>query len=99
MGKPQAAVLAKHLQKYRVGDAGGGISAVRSSEWTGSGPGAPGLLGWSMTSDFIAASMSPQPGSATAGSGPGLLRMAMSAAKSMSKVIGKRMKTVYDYTH
>jgi hypothetical protein len=77
MGNPQAAIFAGHLQRYRAG-----------------GSGAPPALppGDSVKADRIAT----QPGSPPAGAaadGPGRLRMALSAARSMGRFVGSGFKT------
>src|SRR5262249_26824918 len=76
MRNPQAAVFAEHLRKYQAGETGAGL--VRGTE-TGSA-GATAYLGGSIEASLWSAPPNPAVGSSPA-AGPGLLRMAVSAAK------------------
>jgi hypothetical protein len=78
-GKPQAEWFAEHLEKYRRGDAG--LSALESDAAAGQ----PTFVDGSIMSGAWMA----QPGSLPQkANGPGLLRMAFTAARSMSKFFG-----------
>lgn len=81
-GNPQAAWYADHLRRYRTGERAGGLGsnetgAADSALWNGS-----------LTTGLWQA----QPTESAAGS-PGLLRMAVSAARSMAKFLGSGLKT------
>jgi tetratricopeptide (TPR) repeat protein len=86
MGRPQAAWYGSHLQKYRMGlyeDAPVGTGAIM------------GLSPQSYLGSAVVASVMPGqsgPSSSQPNSGPGLLRMAMSATKAMATFIGSGMK-------
>jgi tetratricopeptide (TPR) repeat protein len=84
MRNPQAAVFAEHLQKYRQGEAAqslGGSQDLMS-------PGSPGaFLGGALEAGLLAGT-GPSQGLAVPAEGPGLLRMALSAAKSLGKFVG-----------
>lgn len=87
IGHPYAGWFAEHLRKYQRGEQDSGLSIQES---TGAGA-APAIWNGAVTpGDWLGASgfnaMSLQ--------GPGWLRMALSAAKSMAKFIGSGMKTV-----
>ena len=90
LGKPQASWYGAYLQKYRMGlfDNGPapGVAGVAA------GPGA--YLGGSLVAGVVAGQV---PGQAQANpkgtSGPGLLRMALSATKSMAQFAGSGFKT------
>jgi tetratricopeptide (TPR) repeat protein len=80
-GYPEAAWYAAHLRKYRAGGSLGGLgraASPRSSTFSTATAAAP-------VSMAVAA-----PGART---GPGLLRMALNAAKSMAQFLGSRLKT------
>jgi tetratricopeptide (TPR) repeat protein len=91
LGKPQASWYGAYLQKYRMGlteDAPPATAAVADRS-------AAAMLGGSI----VAGVMAGQPGEAAATapratSGPGLLRMALSATKAMAAFIGSGLKTV-----
>lgn len=87
LGKPQAGWYGAYLQKYRMG-------VVDDSPQAGGGAGASPLayLGGSI----VANAMAQQPVASSSGqakSGPGLLRMAMSATKAMANFVGSGFKT------
>jgi tetratricopeptide (TPR) repeat protein len=85
MGNPQAAVFAEHLKKYSAGETGAAL---------GGEPAGPAVaLGGSVEADLLARPTTPSGGPETA-QGPGLLRMALSAAKAMAKFVGSGFKTV-----
>jgi tetratricopeptide (TPR) repeat protein len=95
MGNPHAKWFADHLQKYRTGDSGAALGGTLPA-----GPGMPpGVLAGG---SIVASSWAGQPGAWSApeqtGSGPGLLRMAFSAAKSMTKFFGSGLKMVTPQT-
>jgi tetratricopeptide (TPR) repeat protein len=87
MRNPQAALFAEHLRKYRAGETGAALAAPPAAP-----AGSPeAYLGGSVVADLWAA---PGPGQAAApAEGPGLLRMALSAAKSMARFVGSGFKT------
>ena len=84
LGKPQAKVLADHLQKYLNGE-------------TLMAPGAGGAPGTNPAAAFggaiVAGGWSPL-GPTPVVQGPGLLRMAFSVTKSMARFLGSGMKRV-----
>ena len=84
MGKPQAELFTNHLRSYRLSEAGGtqdpGLAAAVPY---GGAVTVGALMGYN-----------PQPESAQAASGPGLLRMALSAARAMTTFFGAGFKTV-----
>jgi tetratricopeptide (TPR) repeat protein len=81
--KPQADLFARYLQRYLKGDPLGGIG--------GSVPGvAPGS---SFGGSIVSSVMPGQPESGQVASGPGLLRMAVSAVRSMTRFVGSGFKT------
>jgi tetratricopeptide (TPR) repeat protein len=92
MGRPQAAWYGSHLQKYRMGlfedapaDAPAGVSVSPQS-----------YLGGAMVASVMASSQAVSAQGQKASppnSGPGLLRMAMSATKAMTTFVGSGMKT------
>jgi tetratricopeptide (TPR) repeat protein len=79
LGSPSASALTDHLHKYRLGEA---------SMW----PGAGGLAG----GPILAGNWAATPGAAAGqpASGPSLLRMGISVAKSFGKFIGDGAQTV-----
>ena len=88
MGRPQAAWYGSHLQKYRMGlyeeqpaSMGAGVTVSPHS-----------FLGGSIVASVMAGQSPPGPSASEANSGPGLLRMAMSASKAMATFIGSGMK-------
>jgi tetratricopeptide (TPR) repeat protein len=95
-GKPQTVDLATHLELYRSGD-----PAARLSLTSGSGPAE--RAGANSNGAFVVTAFSSQTGFSHAqeesATGPGLLRMAISAAKSMAKFLGSGCQTVSAATH
>jgi tetratricopeptide (TPR) repeat protein len=87
LGKPQASWYGAYLQKYRMG-------VVDESPSAGGGPGVSPLsyLGGSIVANAMA-QQPVSPNAAAAKSGPGLLRMAMSATKAMANFVGSGFKT------
>ncbi len=88
MGRPQAAWYGSHLQKYRMGlyeeqpaALGAGVSVSPHS-----------FLGGSIVASVMAGQSGQGQSASQANSGPGLLRMAMSATKAMATFIGSGMK-------
>ncbi len=83
LGNPRAALYAEHLRRFRSGEAvlgPNGSAGSQSASWTGTG----------RIEEFAAGGWSSavtQPAS-TGARGPGLLRMAISAAKSMARFVG-----------
>ncbi len=88
MGRPQAAWYGSHLQKYRMGlyeeSAGVSSSGVSVSPQS--------YLGGAIVASVMPGQQQSQAASQP-NSGPGLLRMAMSATKAMATFVGSGMKT------
>jgi tetratricopeptide (TPR) repeat protein len=89
MGRPQAAWYGSHLQKYRMGlyeeapaAAGAGVSMSPQS-----------YLGGAIVASVMPGQGSQGQSASLPNSGPGLLRMAMSATKAMAAFVGSGMKT------
>jgi len=94
MGKPQARWFDELLKKYRMGDASirpGPSDSARASA----------LFGGSIDTGATSARTGQQPGArgAQAPSGPGLLKMALSAAEAMAKFLGSGLKTADHETY
>ncbi len=89
LGKPQAGWYGAYLQKYRMGL----YDTWPAPESTGVVAGPQAFLGGSLTAGVMAGP--PSGGSTTPKStnGPGLLRMALSATKSMAQFAGSGFKT------
>jgi tetratricopeptide (TPR) repeat protein len=85
LGNPQASVFAEHLRKFQAGETGAALAAAPSPATAGSAA----YLGGVVEAGLWAAPAS----SAAPATGPGLLRMALSAAKSMAKFVGSGFKT------
>ena len=88
MGRPQAAWYGQHLQKYRMGlyeeapaAAGGGVNLSPQS-----------YLGGAIVASVMPGAAAQGQSASQPNSGPGLLRMAMSATKAMATFIGSGMK-------
>jgi tetratricopeptide (TPR) repeat protein len=88
MGSPHVGGLADSLAKYLRGETGS-PSGVAQTAGAGAQPGAF-FAGWA----FGGAGAGPPAAGAGPARGPGLLRMALSAAKAVGKFIGSGMKTV-----
>ena len=93
---PEAAWYAEILQRYRAGDA-----HARPGPAGESAPGLPlgTAFGGSVHAGAAAGPPDPEPPSEKEASGPGLLRMAVSATKAMAKFLGSGLKTVTQDTH
>jgi hypothetical protein len=87
LGKPQADWYAHHLENYRTNNTGGTLPAASA---TGPGGSAEDYLGGSIVASVMA---SQQPAPWSSANSPGLLRMAISAAKSMAQFLGSGFKT------
>jgi tetratricopeptide (TPR) repeat protein len=87
---PQAAWYAQHLRRFRAGDSGIGLS---TNEEAGPDSSPIAFLTSSLTASLWATPPAGMQGPAPP-AGPGLLRMAVSAAKSMAKFLGSGLKTV-----
>ncbi len=89
LGKPQAGWYGAYLQKYRMGL----YDTWPAQESSGVISGPQAFLGGSLTAGVMAGP--PAGGSTTPKStnGPGLLRMALSATKSMTQFAGSGFKT------
>jgi tetratricopeptide (TPR) repeat protein len=88
--KPQADLFARYLQRYLRGDPGEGLGGLSGTM--------PGVTpGSSFGGSIISPGMSGQSGSGFGqdqmASGPGLLRMAVSAVRSMTRFVGSGFKT------
>jgi tetratricopeptide (TPR) repeat protein len=81
MGNPLADKYAEQLEKYRIGAADSGLTNAGQSAGAA-------YLGGSIIAGMWGASA----GGATRTEGPGLLRMALTAARSMMKFVGSGMK-------
>jgi tetratricopeptide (TPR) repeat protein len=87
-GDPQAAWFAEHLHNYRVGAVSGELAAGEEAGSLGMPDGLPvGSLSAEVWAD--PGTVPRQPASS-----PGLLRMALSATKSLAQFLGSGMKTV-----
>jgi len=87
MRNPYVGLLSEHLEKYRTGDI---ASRLRATAEAGFGPLAGAFGGmWTMEST----GMGFEPSGGQAASGPGLLRMALSASKSVAKFVSSGFKT------
>jgi tetratricopeptide (TPR) repeat protein len=89
LGKPQAGWYGAYLQKYRMGlsETWPALSAPGPGAGAHSGPQA--YLGGSLVASAVAS----QSGPAQSATGPGLLRMALSATKAMAQFAGSGFKT------
>jgi tetratricopeptide (TPR) repeat protein len=96
MGHPQAASFADHLQRYRLGQ-----TAAALGPGSGAGRLAPpgAAFGGSILAGAGAGQPGPSPVPGQPASGPGLLRMAASAAKSMARFFGSGLRTATPQTH
>jgi tetratricopeptide (TPR) repeat protein len=92
MGKPQARWFADHLRRYRTGDAGAGLGGAGEA-------GAAGTSGAFFGESIVASVWGAPAGPQTTPGSPGLLRMALTAARSMAKFLGSGLKTVSSETH
>jgi tetratricopeptide (TPR) repeat protein len=93
LGKPKARWFAHHLHRYRMGEAAAGLTGAME---TGAARPAGDFAGGSVVTTVGAVQPIPGPGQAA---GPGLLRMAVSAAKAMTKFLGSGFKVVPDDTY
>jgi tetratricopeptide (TPR) repeat protein len=89
MGRPQAAWYGSHLQKYRMGlyeqapaASGAGVSLSPQS-----------YLGGAIVASVMPGQQVQGQAASSPNSGPGLLRMAMSATKAMATFVASGMKT------
>jgi hypothetical protein len=93
LGKPQAGWYGAYLQKYRMGlfDTWPELESQRVG--VGPGAGTQAFLGGSLVAGVVAgqSGAAAAPGKAT--TGPGLLRMALSATKSMAQFAGSGFQT------
>jgi tetratricopeptide (TPR) repeat protein len=87
MRNPEAAWYADHLKSYLAGE-----STPPSAIATNIGPG--GIFGGSTAAIAMSGYHAPGVGQAETTRGPGLLRMAVTASKSMAKFIASGLKTV-----
>jgi tetratricopeptide (TPR) repeat protein len=85
MHDPRAAWYARHLEQYRKGQGGPALGSLEDENAAAS---VDMLLG----EVPVAGLWSPPPGSSLS-EGPGLLRMALSATKSMARFVGSGFKT------
>jgi tetratricopeptide (TPR) repeat protein len=90
VGNPQAAWFAEHLRKYQTGETGNNGRAGREAPEPAAT--AAGFWGGSFIASAWTGLPAPYP-PPQAVSGPGFLRMALSAAKSMARFLGSGMKT------
>jgi tetratricopeptide (TPR) repeat protein len=89
--RPEAAWYEDHLRQYVGGGPGAQLAGARSKPVEAAAP----LFGGSID---VGAQAEPVPGVSPSTS-PGLLRMAVSATKSMAKFLASAMKTVPDSTY
>jgi hypothetical protein len=92
MGRPQAASYGAYLQKYRMGlfdDSTGRFAAGPAASHS-----PEAYLGGSVVASVMASQTTTEPARAPNASGPGLLRMAMSATKALAGFVGSGFKTV-----
>jgi tetratricopeptide (TPR) repeat protein len=90
MADPQADLFAHHLRMYLVDDTGAPRDDGRPAGLTMP---ATSVFGGSIDAGLVASQPVPRPAQGRA-SGPGLLRMALSAAKSATRFLGSGLKTV-----
>ncbi len=88
LGKPQAGWYGAYLQKYRMGL----FDNEPMPAVTGVARGPESFLGGSLTAGVVAA-QAPAPTNPKGTTGPGLLRMALTATKSMAQFAGSGFKT------
>jgi hypothetical protein len=95
LGKPQASWYGAYLQKYRMGLFETWPDPTTSGVTAGPSAGPEAYLGGSLVASVVAGQSSgahsPAPGKST--TGPGLLRMALSATKAMAQFAGSGFKT------
>jgi tetratricopeptide (TPR) repeat protein len=91
LGRPQAASYGAYLQKYRIGAVDDPAVASAMGVTVSRSPQA--YLGGSMVASVMAGQSAAEPQSTSPTSGPGLLRMAMSATKAMAGFVGSGFKT------
>src|SRR6185312_2036062 len=90
LGKPQAGWYGAYLQKYRMGL----FDNWPAPEATGGAVGPGAYLGGSLVASVVAGQIPAQAQANPKGTtGPGLLRMALSATKSMAQFAGSGFKT------
>jgi tetratricopeptide (TPR) repeat protein len=92
MGRPEAASYGAYLQKYRMNLFDDSSVAAAEGVAVDRSPGA--YLGGSIVASVMAGQPSAVAGATKPTSGPGLLRMAMSATKAMAGFVGSGFKTV-----
>ena len=88
MGRPQAAWYGSHLQKYRMGL----YEEAPAASSSGVSVSPQSYLGGAIVASVMPGQQQSQAASQP-NSGPGLLRMAMSATKAMATFVGSGMKT------
>jgi tetratricopeptide (TPR) repeat protein len=93
LGKPKARWFAHHLHRFRTGGAAVGLAGAME---TGAAGAQGGFGGGTVVTTMGAVPSTQGPGQAA---GPGLLRMAVSAAKAMAKFLGSGFKVVPDETY
>jgi tetratricopeptide (TPR) repeat protein len=89
LGKLQARVYAEHLQRYRLGELAADLTGTGEARPSGLSDWSPGvaLVTTVTTAPLVAEPVAPS-------AGPGLLRMALSAAKALSEFVGSGLQTV-----
>ncbi len=88
IGHPQAAAFADHLRRYELGERMAPVAAPAQSGYE------PFPESHASEGSATGAFATPDPGRVEAVQGPGLLRMALSLAKSMARYVGSGMRTV-----
>jgi tetratricopeptide (TPR) repeat protein len=93
LGKPQASWYGAYLQKYRMGLFDTWPDPVTTGVSAGAKPGAEAYLGSSLVASVMAGQSSAAAAPNKPTTGPGLLRMALSATKAMAQFAGSGFKT------
>ena len=96
MGNPQVGAFDDHLHRYRMGETGVGLGETKEA-----GPVAPpgAFFAGAIVTSGWGFQLGPGSGQEQTPSGPGWLRMAFSAAKSMTRFVGSGLKTVSSATY
>jgi hypothetical protein len=92
MGKPQAGWYGAYLQKYRMGLYDTWPGSATSGVTAGPSLGPQSYLGGSIVANAVAAQPGAGPVAGKSTTGPSLLRMALSATKSMAQFAGSGFK-------
>jgi tetratricopeptide (TPR) repeat protein len=93
LGKPQASWYGAYLQKYRMGIYDSWPGSATSGVTVSSGMGPQSYLGGSIVATVVAAQANQGQPSNQPTTGPGLLRMALSATKALAQFAASGFKT------